>query len=48
MGQNEIMANLVEVLGGDAGHDVLADHVQRFGGKPAGGAHGREILRPVN
>ena len=38
---------IVEVLGGDAGLDVLGQHVQRLGGQPAGLAHALEGLAAV-
>src|SRR5690606_16385278 len=34
-----VVADAVEFLGGDAGPDVLADHLQHFGGQAAGYAH---------
>jgi hypothetical protein len=48
MGENEVMADLVEMVGGNARGDMRADHVQRLGGQEAGRTHGDEILRPVN
>ena len=38
------MADLVQRLCGHAGDDMLANHIQHRGGKPAGGTHSRKAL----
>ncbi|MNG01284.1 hypothetical protein D3C84_842560 [compost metagenome] len=34
-----VVADTVQFLGGHAGFDMLADHLQHFGGQAAGNAH---------
>ncbi|MNP65256.1 hypothetical protein D3C76_1608330 [compost metagenome] len=34
-----VVADAVQFLGGHAGFDMLADHLQHFGGQAAGNAH---------
>ena len=43
-----IVAELVEPLGGDAGHDMRRDEVEQLGGKAAGLAHALEIVRGMD
>ena len=45
--EHEVVAELVERLGGGAGHHMGRDHVQAGGGQLAGLAHALEILRPM-
>ena len=39
--------DVVELAGGDAGHDVGDERVEDLGGDPAGGAHAGKALRAV-
>ena len=42
---HEFVAQHIELPGGDAGFDMVGDHIQRLGSETPGGAHPREILR---
>ena len=47
MGDDVIVAQLVQRLGGDARHDMRCDEIQRLGGQMPGAAHLHEISRLV-
>jgi hypothetical protein len=47
MGQDKIMTERVQRVGGDTGDDMRANHIQRFCRQTAGTAHRGKILRPV-
>lgn len=44
---DEVVAELIQFLGRNAGHNIRCNHVQRFGGQFASLAHAFKILRPV-
>ena len=48
VGDDVIVADLVEIAGHGAGADVRGDHVEGFGGQAAGGAHWGEVLEGVD
>ena len=43
--EDEVVAELVELAGRDAGLDVGGDEVERLGGQPAGPAHAFKAFR---
>ena len=47
MGDDEVVADLVQPLGRHAGDDILPNHIQGLGGQTASQTHRSEILRPM-
>ena len=45
--EDEVVAELVELAGGDARHDMRRDEVERLGGQAAGPAHAFEAFGAV-